>query len=118
LTARDIVRLALEHGANPNAQLASPIIGRHHGFGDFALGDGATALMRAANGNDIELMRRMLEAGADASLAMANGRTVVDLVSGGGGSSGGLVGFGGGRGGSPPNEAALALLAEFGYTVE
>jgi ankyrin repeat protein len=116
LTARDIVRLALEHGADPNAQLSSPIIGRHHGFGDFALGDGATALMRAANGNDIELMQLLLESGADASIAMANGRTVMDLVSGGGGSSGGLVGFGGGRGGSPPNEEALALLVEFGYS--
>jgi ankyrin repeat protein len=118
LTARYIVRLALEHGADPNAQLSSPIIGRHHGFGDFALGDGATALMRAANGSDIELMRLLLESGADASIAMANGRTVIDLVSGGGGSSGGLVGFGGGRGGSPPNEEALALLTEFEFSAE
>lgn len=114
-TARDIVRLALEHGADPNAPLSSPVIGRHHGFGDFALGEGATPLMRAANGSDIELMRLLLDSGADASLAMANGRTVIDLVSGGGGSSGGLVGFGGGRGDSPPNEEALTLLAEYGY---
>lgn len=118
LSARDIVSQALERGADPNAQLSSPIIGRHHGFGDFALGEGATALMRAANGNDIELMRLLLESGADASLAMANGRTVIDLVSGGGGSSGGLVGFGGGRASSPPNEEALALLAEFGYRAD
>jgi ankyrin repeat protein len=116
LTAKDIVRRALRAGANPNAQLSGPIIGRHHGFGDFSLGDGATALMRAAKGNDLELMRLLLEAGADPGLAMANGQTVVDLVSGGGrGRGGGLAGFGGGRGGNaPPNEAALALLAEFG----
>lgn len=115
LTARDIVRLALEHGADPNARLAGAIIGRHHGFGDFALGEGATALMRAAKGGDIELMRMLLEAGADPSLAMTNGQTVLTLVSGGGGGrGGGLAGFGGSRDGSPPNAAALALLAEFG----
>jgi ankyrin repeat protein len=121
LGARDIVSLALEHGADPNAQLSSPIIGRHHGMGDFSLGGGATALMRAARGNDLELMRVLLEGGADPTIAMANGQTTISLVSGGGGrgGGGGLVGFGGGRGGrgsGAPNEEALTLLAEFGYT--
>jgi ankyrin repeat protein len=100
LGARDIVRLALAHGADPNAQLKSAIIGRHHGMGDFALGNGATALMRAAKGNDLESMRLLLEAGADPHLAMANRQTVFDLVSGG-------------RRGQQPNPEALALLAEF-----
>jgi ankyrin repeat protein len=100
LGALDIVRLALAHGADPNAQLESPIIGRHHGGGDFALGKGATALMRAAKGNDLESMRLLLEAGADPQLAMANGQTVLDLVAGG-------------RRGQQPNEAARALLAQF-----
>jgi ankyrin repeat protein len=121
LTATDIVRLALEQGADPNAQLSSPIIGRHHGFGDFALGEGATALMRAAKGSDLAVMRLLLEAGADPTLAMANGQTTFSLVSGGdGGRGGGLAGFGGGRGGrgGPPNHEALALLAEYGYTTD
>lgn len=116
LTAQDIVALALDHGADPNTQLSSPIIGRHHGTGDFSLGNGATALMRAAKGGNLELMRLLLEAGADQTIAMANGQTAVSLVSGGGrGGGGGLIGFGGGRGrgSAPPNEAALALLAEF-----
>jgi ankyrin repeat protein len=103
LTAADVVRLALEAGADPNAQLSAAIIGRHHGFGDFALGNGATALMRAAKGGDLALMRLLLEAGADPTLAMANGQTVRHLVAGGG------------RGG-PANQEALALLAEFGYS--
>jgi ankyrin repeat protein len=114
--AIDVVRLALMRGANPNAQLASAIIGRHHGFGDFSLGAGATALMRAAKSTDLDSMRLLLEAGADPTLALANGSTVIDLVAGGGGrGGGGLIGFGGGQGGrgGPPNEEALALLAEF-----
>jgi ankyrin repeat protein len=117
LTAKDVVRIALDKGANPNAQLSGVIIGRHHGTGDFSLGNGATALMRAAKGGDLELMRILLEAGADQTLAMANGQTVRTLVSGGGGRGrgGGLAGFGGGRGGGggPANPEALALLDEF-----
>jgi len=104
LAAEDIVRLALESGADPNARLSSPIIGRHHGFGDFALGEGATALMRAAKGGDLAIMRLLLESGADPSIEMANGSTVFDLVSGGRRSA--------------PNEEALALLAEHGYTAD
>jgi ankyrin repeat protein len=122
LTAADVVRLALEAGADPNAQLSGPIIGRHHGTGDFSLGAGATALMRAAKGSDLDLMRLLLEEGADPTIAMANGQTTISLVSGGGGGGGsGLIGFGGGRGGrggGPPNEAALTLLREFGYAVD
>jgi len=118
LTAKDVVRIALEQDADPNAQLSGVIIGRHHGTGDFSLGNGATALMRAAKGGDLELMRLLLEAGADQTLAMANGQTVRTLVSGGGGGrgrGGGLAGFGGGRGGGggPANPEALALLDEF-----
>ena len=114
-TATDIVRLALEHGADPNAQLETPIIGRHHGFGDFALGQGATALMRAAKGGDLEVMRLLLDAGADGTIAMANGHTAVTLVSGSAPRGGnGIVGFA--RGGTAPaNEEALALLAEYGF---
>jgi ankyrin repeat protein len=117
LTAKDVVRIALEKGADPNAQLTGVVIGRHHGTGDFSLGNGATALMRAAKGGDLDLMRMLLEAGADQTLAMANGQNVRSLVSGGGGRGrgGGLAGFGGGRGGGggPANPEALALLDEF-----
>jgi ankyrin repeat protein len=121
LTATDIVRLTLAHGADPNAQLTSPIIGRHHATsGDFALGDGATPLMRAAKGGDLDLMRLLLEAGAQASIAMANGQTVVDLVAGRGGGRGGRNGIPGAAasGAAPKNEAALALLAEFGVDID
>jgi ankyrin repeat protein len=102
LTAIDVVRLALQAGADPNAQLTGPIIGRHHGMGDFALGEGATALMRAAKGGNLDLMRLLLDNGADPTLAMANGSTVFNLLAGGRG--------------APPNEEARALLAEYGYS--
>lgn len=118
LAAIDIVRIALEKGADPDAQLTTPIIGRHHGFGDFALGEGTTALMRAAKGGDLEVMRLLLDAGADASIAMANGQTAITLVSGGAPRGGnGIVGFRQG-GTAPANGEALALFAGYGYDVE
>ncbi|MEO8096069.1 MAG: ankyrin repeat domain-containing protein [Acidobacteriota bacterium] len=82
LGALDVVRLALAHGGNPNAQLRKPIIGRHHGFGDGSLGEGATALMRAVKGPDLEAMQVLLEGGANPSLGMANGSTPLQLLAG------------------------------------
>lgn len=81
-TAFDIVRLSLEHGANPNAQLRKPIIGRHHGFPDGSLGEGATALMRAAKGIDLDTMQLLLKAGANPSLGMTNGSSAVIVLAG------------------------------------
>jgi serine/threonine-protein phosphatase 6 regulatory ankyrin repeat subunit B len=77
LTALDIVKLSLKHGGNPNAQLKKPIIGRHHGFGDNSLGDGATVLMRAVKSNDFDVMRLLLDAGANPALGMTNGSNPV-----------------------------------------
>jgi len=82
LNALDVLRLALDHGGNPNAQLRKPIIGRHHGFGDSALAEGATALMRAAKSADLEAMQMLLKAGADASHGASNGSNAVLLVAG------------------------------------
>ncbi|HEY8519332.1 MAG TPA: ankyrin repeat domain-containing protein [Gammaproteobacteria bacterium] len=80
--AHDLVRLALAHGANPNAQLTEPAIPRHHGFPDRTLGAGTTALMRAARGLDMESMRVLLEAGADPMLTQADGATAVFVLAG------------------------------------
>jgi ankyrin repeat protein len=73
----DIVRLLLEHGANPNAALTAPLMMRQHNNGDPSLGDGATALMRAAKVSDVPLMRQLLDGGADANRAMKNGNTAL-----------------------------------------
>src|SRR5262245_18117547 len=48
LTAVDVAKGLLAHGANPNAQLTRPILQRHHDAGDPALGDGTTPFIRAA----------------------------------------------------------------------
>jgi ankyrin repeat protein len=106
LNALDVLRLALEHGGDPNGRLKKAIIGRHHGFGDASLGDGATALMRAVKSNDVECMKLLLNAGADASLGMTNGSNPVLILAStrpgpGGGSADNLV-------------AELRLLAQHG----
>ena len=99
LTALDIVRLALEHGADPNARLVSPVLLRHHERGDSELGEGATALMKAAKLGDLESMRLLLEAGADPALELASGLTVFDLSEG--------------KGRGDANEEVQNLLKEF-----
>ncbi len=83
LKAIDIVRLTLKHGANPNARLISPSIGRYHNFADRTMGEGATPLMKAAKGGDLESMRLLLAAGADTSLKVTKGGiTVADIAAG------------------------------------
>jgi len=38
--ALDFMKVALSHGANPNARLTGPILARYHGFPDRTLGAG------------------------------------------------------------------------------
>jgi ankyrin repeat protein len=81
--ALDLVRLTLAHGADPNSRLTGPTLARHHGFPDRSLGVGATPLMRAAKGHDIESIRILLEAGADVDGRRDDGATVVHALAGG-----------------------------------
>jgi ankyrin repeat protein len=82
LDAVDVVRLLLEKGADPNAALKKPILQRQHTFGDGTLGAGATPLMRAAKSGDIEVVRMLLAAGADARQTLPNGTTALMLAAG------------------------------------
>jgi ankyrin repeat protein len=85
LTALDLVKRLLAKGANPNARLARPTIGRHHTpTGDAALGEGTTPLMRASKSNDLPVMTALLEGGADPTLTLKD-RTTAAMVSAGGG---------------------------------
>jgi ankyrin repeat protein len=85
LDASDVVKLLLAHGANPNARLKRPIIGRHHTpTGDASLGEGTTPLARAAKSNDLVVMRMLLEAGADPRLTLKDRTTVAMIAAAGG----------------------------------
>jgi len=83
--ASDIVRLLIAKGANVNVRLKRPIIGRHHTpTGDASLGEGTTPLARAAKSNDLQLMKILLDAGADPKLTLKDRTTVLMIASAGG----------------------------------
>ena len=70
----DLIRQLLAAGANPNAQLkfALPFrdVGADRG-GDLMLNTGASVLLRAAKGGDVEAVSLLLKAGARPDLAVA-----------------------------------------------
>jgi ankyrin repeat protein len=82
VTAVDVVRMLLARGADPNARLMRPILMRHHSAGDAALGEGATALHRAAKTADLPMLRTLLGAGADPTLTTKNQTTAIMFAAG------------------------------------
>ncbi len=78
-TALDIVQLLLARGANVNAQIKLPLMSR--GSAAQARTDkrlhniGATPLLRAAVGADLEVMQLLIERGALVELPLADGTT-------------------------------------------
>ena len=82
-TAAGLVAMLLAHRANPNQTLKAPLLMRQHNTGDASMGDGATPLMRASQIPDLALIRALLDAGANPSLAMKNQTTAPMLILGG-----------------------------------
>lgn len=82
ITALDLIRLLLAHGADPNARLAAPIMQRYHTAGDRVLGAGSTPFMRAAKTGDVAAMRMLVAAGADPTLAQPDGTNALMLAAG------------------------------------
>jgi ankyrin repeat protein len=82
LTAIDLMKVLLDHGANPNAALKAPTIQRVHTPGDRNLGEGATPLMRAARNGDAPAIRLLIERGADPTLAQKSRITALMLAAG------------------------------------
>jgi len=80
IDAAGMVKVLLAHGANPNLRLKKPIIGRHNNLvGDTQMGDGATPLMRAAKANDLQILRLLLDGGADPSIPLKD-RTTTAMI--------------------------------------
>ena len=88
LDAADLVKRLLAHGANPNARLKKPVIGRHHDGGDASLGEGTTPLMRAVKTNDVEVMKLLLDAGASPFLTQKDYTTPLMIAAAGGARAG------------------------------
>jgi ankyrin repeat protein len=112
----DLIRVLLTHGANPNQQLKTPTLQRHHDPGDRSLGEGSTPLMRAAKVPDVPAMRLLLELGADPSLTQRNGTTA--LLFAAGLSRGNAVGYGRARTGTVDEAIeAVTLLLDTGLDI-
>jgi ankyrin repeat protein len=82
LTAVDVVKLLLEHGANPNARLKRAMLARHRDAGDRQLNSGSTPLMRAVKTADVPMVKLLLDHGADGTLTQPNGTTVLMIAAG------------------------------------
>jgi ankyrin repeat protein len=75
-TGTEIVKLLLDRGANPNQQLffkPANLTGSTNTRG-------STPLIRAANAGDVEMVKLLLEKGADATLYMADRQTPIHAV--------------------------------------
>jgi ankyrin repeat protein len=118
LSGAGLVKRLLEHGANPNATLVSspPKISLDPGA-TLNFNRGTTPLMRAARTNDVEVMRLLLDGGADPAMKLADGTTALHIAAG--------QGLGGLRGEGPrirvPSEEgaieAVRLLLDRGVDV-
>jgi uncharacterized protein len=82
ITAIDLMKVLLQHGADPNAALRTPALQRAHTPGEGTLNVGATPLMRAAKNGDSAAIRLLLEHGADPNTAQKNHTTALMLAAG------------------------------------
>ena len=89
LDSLDLVKMLLDHGADPNAPLTAPALQRLHTPGDPVLGEGATPFMRAAKSGDVTVMRLLLDKGADPRRVQKNHTTALIIASGLGWQDGG-----------------------------
>lgn len=84
VSSLDVIKSLLEHKANANVQLTAVSIIKKaaQDSPDRTLGPGATPFMRAARSGDVELMKLLLEHGADPKLANKDGATALNVAAG------------------------------------
>jgi ankyrin repeat protein len=83
LPSLEIAKSLLVRGASLDTPLTKPLPGRSGmDSGDTTLGAGTTPLMRAARAGDAEVMRLLLEKGADPTLTTKDGNTALMLAAG------------------------------------
>ena len=82
VTGLDLIKVLLEHGADPNARLKSPTLQRAHTPGEPTLNEGSTPLMRAAKNGDMAAIRLLLAHGADFNARQKNGTTALMFAAG------------------------------------
>jgi ankyrin repeat protein len=78
----DFIKVLLADGAAVDTRLKMPLLQRNHTAGDGGLGEGATALMRAAKSGDIDVMTVLLEHGADPQATLKNHATALMIAAG------------------------------------
>ena len=83
-TSMDIIRSLVDHKAEVNARLkaAAPIWKLAQDMGSRTMAEGATPFMRAARSTDLDLMRYLLDHGADPKLANKDGLTALMVAAG------------------------------------
>jgi ankyrin repeat protein len=77
-----LMKVLLDHGADPNAVLKTRTLQRYHANGLTAMTEGSTPLMRAAYYDNLDMVRLLVERGADVRMAQKDGTTAVMLASG------------------------------------
>lgn len=80
LSAADLVTVLLKNRADPNVALKAPLLMRQHNAGDASLGAGATPLMRAAKSMDLDIIKALLDHGADPQRALTNGTNTMSIA--------------------------------------
>lgn len=113
----DIVKLLLDKGADPNAQMkmTPPMraTGNDRGL-DPMVGPGITPLIRAAKAQDFDSMKALLEHGADISLTTSRNMTATLAASGMGSTDADTRGYYGTSDVQDRTIAALELIFQFG----
>ncbi len=113
-----IMDLLAKHGANVNAAISGTLsFSFHTGYGNQNDGvnskEGTSALHEAARSGQLDLVKHLLDLGADPNVLDGDGLKPVDVIGkvrALAGASGNGRGGGRGRGPSGPNEAALAQI--------